>query len=222
MTPHTNRAADDFADDPPAHDRAASSARWQMRNSRGLVEYGLLVLQGRPRRRDPAVPAAGRRWPIRVAFASAAAGQSCAVGATAAVVHLPGIGCGGHLSSSPHCFSCASALQRTRPRPNLPIGFAASKSPAPRARRAAVSRAVHRRAIVRSRTTRQMPTVAIGSPPRASGSRYRPTRYCSVPTTRPGAALPACAMTTGIRSCVVLSEPPRAEKKLHYRDRQSA
>jgi hypothetical protein len=211
-----------FRDDPPTCDRAAPSARWQMRHPRGLVEHGLLVLQGRPWRRDPAMPAAGRRWPICIAFARTAAGQSCTAGGTTAVADLPGIGCGGHPSLSPHCFFCAAALRRTRPRPNLPIGFAASKSPAPRVRRATVSRAAHRPAIVRSRTTRPMPAVAIGSPPRVSGSRYRPTRSCNALTTRPDAASPACAMITGIRSCAVLSERPRAERKLHYRDRQSA
>src|SRR5271157_469982 len=57
-----------------------------------------------------------------------------------------------------------------------------------------------------------MPTVVIGSPPRASGSRYRPTRSYSAPTIRPGTASPACAITTGIRSCAVLSEPPKADR----------
>jgi hypothetical protein len=37
-----------FWHNPPTHDCAATSARRQMRNPRGRVEYGLLVLQGRP------------------------------------------------------------------------------------------------------------------------------------------------------------------------------
>src|SRR6516165_4662519 len=66
-----------------------------------------------------------------------------------------------------------------------------------------------------------MPTVAIGSPPRASGSRSRPTRSCSAPTIRLGAASPACVITTGIRSCAALSEPPKAEGKFHHHDGRS-
>src|ERR1700757_1299513 len=110
-----------------------------MRYPRGLVEYGLLVLQGRPRRRDPAVPASGRRWPSRVAFTSAAPAPSHTAAGTAGGVHLAGTACGGRQSSSPPCFFFTPALPRPRRKPNLPIGFAASKSPAPRQQRGVAS-----------------------------------------------------------------------------------
>ena len=173
----------------------------------------MLVLSGRSWRQHPAVSTTGRRWPISTGFASAESGRSGTEGRSARVLSLAEIAACGHWSSSPHCSSCAPALLRIRPVRSSPIGSAASRSLALKACLAAAPRAVHRRAIVRSPTTRPMPTVAIGLPSRANGSRCHPTRSCSVPTTRPGAALPACAIMTGIRSCGVLSEPPKAEGK---------
>jgi hypothetical protein len=55
-----------------------------------------------------------------------------------------------------------------------------------------------------------MSRAVIGSLLRASVSRRRPKKSYSARTTRPGAASHACGITTDIRSCAALSEPPKA------------
>src|SRR5262249_61662799 len=89
----------------------------------GLAGGGVLLQQGGPRRHPPAMPATGRRWPIRI---------GSAVACMAAAVSLAGIAFGTVSLSSPRCFACAPALRRIRRRPSLLIGSAASRSRAPR------------------------------------------------------------------------------------------
>jgi len=120
-----------------------------------------------------------------------------------------GFGCRAAWQSSSPWFASAQEPPRIRPKQSLPIGSAASRSPARRKGQAIACHAAHRREIVKRRTTRRMPRVAIGSPSRMSGSKFRPIRSCSAPTTQQGAASLACVTTMDIQSCAALSGLPK-------------